>query len=65
MVADSQFCYVGVNTNSSFLLTGDNAETSPRLFQDNLRSGFAAKAIKVSDMVALFLSRRLLRDDTY
>lgn len=40
-----QLCYIGVNTNSSLPVTGGNTEASPRLFQDNLRSGLNIKAI--------------------
>lgn len=46
-------CYVGVNTNSSFPVTGGNTEASPRLFQHNLRSGLNVGAIKVSDKILL------------
>ncbi|KAI9546855.1 hypothetical protein NQZ68_022800 [Dissostichus eleginoides] len=36
VLADSQLCFVGVNTNSSFPVTGGNTEASPRLFQPGL-----------------------------
>lgn len=53
MLADSQLCYVGVNTNSASPVTGGNTEASPRLFQHNLRSGLILGAIKVSDTITL------------
>lgn len=55
MLADSQLCFVGVNTNSSFPVTGGNTEASPRLFQANLRPGLHRfEAVKVSDVLTLF-----------
>ncbi|KAF1373727.1 hypothetical protein PFLUV_G00241960 [Perca fluviatilis] len=49
-------CYVGVNTNSSFAVTGGNTEASPRLFQHNLRLGFNVGAIKVVSSIPLRLA---------
>lgn len=67
VLADSQLCYVGVNTNSSSPpVTGGNTEASPRLFQDNPRSGLERRqAVKVSDMTTLVPSLRLLHLDTH
>ena len=47
-------------------VTGGNTGASPRLFQDNPRSGLQRRqAVKVSDMTTLVPSLRLLRLDTH